>query len=544
MRPVLHKLASLLTPCLLLSLTLFPCAGSASAQHSGATTERLSKIETSASLTATPNPVAARQGTGTTKITWRTGDNTPGEIYVSDNGGPEKFFASGADGTSEAAWISNASTYVFRLYSSGETRKLLATLEVKGNNKVVRNLDLAPLIDKAISARSQVRLVPFLFLCAGAWYVSRRGKKQLARNLLVTNAVLVTILTLFSVLTVTPRPLADQPYPDAQENADAARQLIAGNGYVTFIYGTEPLPPRYPPGFSLLLSPFAAFGEYPSNVQIGTKVFAAFYVLAAVIAAGRIGGPLAAALTALLIGLSPFARVAASLVMSDALGAAGTTLFIWLLYRPSKLSISLAGGLAGALVAIRLPLAINLIALMIVLPGKSKLRALAFASPALAAFGLYNWVTFGSPLRTGYNYWLPDLKAFAWSFAFASPPKGDGPWIVADTLHGLLMQWVCPCPVGGPQATIPNILFYPTVLLGFFWTFAPPLVTVFGLLYLWKHRGELSSKFMTCVVGLSLLLFTFYFHQGTRFMAAPATLLLVSSAIYLAQWLEPRFKAR
>jgi hypothetical protein len=43
---------------------------------------------------------------------------------------------------------------------------------------------------------------------------------------------------------------------------------------------------------------------------------------------------------------------------------------------------------------------------------------------------------------------------------------------------------------------------------------------------------------------LSLLLFTFYFHQGTRFMAGPTTLLLIFSAVFLAQWIERRTSLR
>lgn len=530
---------------LLLSLALFLSANFVLAQSSTPTSAGSApKLEALAEITATPNPVPAGEGAGTAKISWHTGDNTDGQVYVTENGSPERLFGRGPDGSSEAPWIGNGSTYVFRLYATDASRRVLASVEVKGTSDVAKAFDLTPLASKALRVRVLLPLLLFIIFCSVAWYAARKDKRQLASRVLSANALLATAFTIVSVLAVEPRPFKDQPFPDAHENADAAWQLVNGRGFVTYVHENQPRPPRAPPGFAIALAPFAAINNnYLSNIQTGAKIFAALYVLIAVIVAGRIGGPIAAALTALLIGLSPFARVAASLVMSDALGAAGTTLFIWLLYRPSKLLISLAGGLAGALVAIRLPLAINLIALMIVLPVRSKIRALAFASPPLAALGLYNWVTFGSPLRTGYSYWLPDLKSFAWSYAFASPPRGDGPWIVADTLHGLLMRWVCPCPVGGPQATIANIFFYPTVLLGFFWTFAPPLITLFGFFYLWKQRREVTASFTLSVVGLSLLLFTFYFHQGTRFMAAPATLLLVFSAIHLAQWLEPRVRA-
>jgi hypothetical protein len=527
-----------------LSLVLLLSATFAQAQGSTSTSEDSApKLATAAVITATPNPVPAGEGAGTAKISWQTGDNWDAKVYVSENGRPETLFGSGPDGSSEASWIGNGSTYVFRLYSTDDSRRLLATVEVKGTSEVAKTFNLTLLISKALTIRMMLPLLLFIILCSVAWYAARKDKRQLARGVLSANALLATAFTIVAVLAVEPLPFKNQPFPDAHEHADAAWQLVNGRGFVTYIYDNKPQPPRYPPGFALTLAPFAAINNnHPANIQTGTKIFAVLYVLVAVTAAWRIGGPIAAGLTALLIGLSPFARGAASLVMSDALGAAGTTLLIWLLYRPSILRISLAGMLTGALVAIRLPLAINLVALLVVLPGKLRMRALAFASPALGALGIYNWVIFGSPLSTGYSYWLPDLKSFAWSYAFASPPRGDGPWIVADTLHGLLMLWICPCPIGGPQAALPNIFFYPLVLLGFFWTFAPPLITIFGVFFLWRHRREMTASFTILVVGLSLVLFTFYFHQGTRFMAAPATLLIIFTSIHLAQWIEPHSK--
>lgn len=543
MRHVTYALISTIYLSLFLLLMPVQFAPLAFAQPSTETLQDSpSTRDTFAQITARPNPVEARQGTGTTKVSWHTGDNTVGQVYVSENGGPEKLFASAPDGSSEVSWISKDSTYVFRLYSTGDSKRLLAAVEVKGIGEVTGKSNLTRLASKAISTRILIPLVLPALLLVGAWYAFRQGKRQLSKNLLTTTAVLATTLTLLSVITVEPRPLQDQPFPDAHENADAARQLASGKGFVTFIYDNQPRPPRYPPGFAVALVPFAAFSNnYPSNLQTGVKIFAALYVLVAVIAAWSVGGPLAATLTAVLIGVSPFARVAASLLMSDALGAAGTALFILLLHRFSALRISVAGALAGALVAVRLPLVINLVALVIVLPMRWRARALLCASPPLAALGLFNWITFGSPLNTGYGYWLPGLKSFAWSYAFASPPRGDGPWIVADALNGLLMQWICPCPLGGSQAALPNIFFYPAVLLGLFWTFVPPL-TLCGFFYIWKHRRETVAHFTLWVTALNLLLFTFYFYQGTRFMAGPATLLIIFTSVNAAQWAERRIK--
>jgi hypothetical protein len=308
---------------------------------------------------------------------------------------------------------------------------------------------------------------------------------------------------------------------------------------VTYVHGNERHPPRYSPGFSLALAPFAAIrDDFPSNVQRGATFYAALYVLIAVASAWSLKGPAAGALAAILIGMSPFSKVEASLIMSDGFAAGMTVLFIVLLQHPTPKRISLAGALAGALVAIRLPMVLNLIALFIVLPWVLRKRLLLFSAPPVAALGLFNWLTFGSPFRTGYDYWLPGLKNFSLSFALASPIPGDGPWVVADVLGGLLMRWVCPCPDGGPQAAMSNLFFYPSVLLGLFWIFVPPLLPVIGLLYGWENRRELAVRFTGWLTAFSLLLFTFYFYQGARFMAAPATLLGVFASAKLAGWIQ------
>jgi hypothetical protein len=493
--------------------------------------ERLARI------TATPNVVPAGSGQGTTRIIWQTGDGSPGEVRVAVAGEAEKLFARGAQGSQEADWITAGARCEFRLYSGTEPNVLLATVEVTGSSEVRSAFSFSSLAGKRIDPTRLATLTVIVLLFAGVWYALRIGKNRLAESLSVTVAVLAILFALLPVFLVEPRPLAEQPFPDAQELSDAAHQLANGNGYVTYTYHNERHPPRSPPGFPLLLTPFAAFGgEFPSNVQFGAKFFTALYVLFAVFAGWRVGGWLAAALVAAIIGFSPFARVFGSLVMSDAFAAGVTALFIPLLHRPSMRSIAVAGALAGALVAVRLPMVTNLAALFIVLPSWAFRRQLIlFASPFAAAHGLYNWITFGSPFRTGYSYWLPELKSFDWSYAIVILPSRDGPWVVADVLGGLLLQWICPCQVGGPQAALPNLLFYPAVLLGVFWVFAPPFITLLGFVCAWMRRRETSAKFTLWLTALSLMLFTFYFAQGTRFMAAPATLLLIFAALAIAR---------
>lgn len=85
-----------------------------------------SPTPSSASVTAVPNPVPSGEGLGKTRITWRTGNETSGEVYVSTDGGEETLFVQGSEGSAEAPWIASGSTYEFRLYDARGHTKLLA----------------------------------------------------------------------------------------------------------------------------------------------------------------------------------------------------------------------------------------------------------------------------------------------------------------------------------------------------------------------------------------------------------------------------------
>ena len=84
-------------------------------------------------LTASPNPVPVSAGQlATTTISWNTGRPQDGQVYVSENGQTEKLFASGPQGSQDAPWIRDASTYDFRLYAGTEHAERLASLTVGG----------------------------------------------------------------------------------------------------------------------------------------------------------------------------------------------------------------------------------------------------------------------------------------------------------------------------------------------------------------------------------------------------------------------------
>ena len=57
-----------------------------------------------------------------------------------------------------------------------------------------------------------------------------------------------------------------------------------------------------------------------------------------------------------------------------------------------------------------------------------------------------------------------------------------------------------------------------------FWVVAPPFFAVLGLWSYWRDRSLPEARFALVLCGVSVLFLCCYFYQGTRFMAAPASL--------------------
>jgi hypothetical protein len=81
-------------------------------------------------LSLAPVPTLSNPAPGTPELTWSTGNGAPGRVTVTPRGGGETVFASGPEGTEPAPWIVPGREYLFRLYSSVGTSRLLATLRV------------------------------------------------------------------------------------------------------------------------------------------------------------------------------------------------------------------------------------------------------------------------------------------------------------------------------------------------------------------------------------------------------------------------------
>ena len=77
-----------------------------------------------------PHSVPAGGGLGTTTITWKTGDGSQGQVYVSQDGAAENLFDAGTDDSKEAPWIQTGSTYEFRVYAGSDHKTQLASVKV------------------------------------------------------------------------------------------------------------------------------------------------------------------------------------------------------------------------------------------------------------------------------------------------------------------------------------------------------------------------------------------------------------------------------
>jgi hypothetical protein len=85
-------------------------------------------VPSDAWIIATPNPVPAGRGPGKTIVNWHTGDGSPGQVYVSVGGGPERLFSTNP--SHQEATINSKEVYEFRLYAGTDRETRLATTKV------------------------------------------------------------------------------------------------------------------------------------------------------------------------------------------------------------------------------------------------------------------------------------------------------------------------------------------------------------------------------------------------------------------------------
>ena len=111
------------TIAILLPLFFFAACGPS--KNPEANASAASPAASAATITVTTG-----EGPGATTITWNTGDGTRGQVYVLEDGGPERLFVEGSTGSAPATWIQPGKTFEFRLYAGTEHAKVLAKTQV------------------------------------------------------------------------------------------------------------------------------------------------------------------------------------------------------------------------------------------------------------------------------------------------------------------------------------------------------------------------------------------------------------------------------
>jgi 4-amino-4-deoxy-L-arabinose transferase-like glycosyltransferase len=356
------------------------------------------------------------------------------------------------------------------------------------------------------------------------------GKRQR-----VVVACLVVLAVAF-VLRFKPASVAAQlePIPDALEYALSSLSLYQDGVFAITINHVR-YPPRYPFGFPLLLMPsFAFFGPRPESAIYVSLCFSLGVVAMAVILARALFGAWAALVAGAAAAIGHAYVTSGQQIMSDSAGAflvlCSCAAVLRVLDRAdgakrgSLAQWALAGTLAGLATAVNLAHIAALAGLVVAAPAlcrmarwpvrRSALAALMLvcgALPWLFAVLLYNWRTFGSPLQTGYGYWLSaQYGSLAESFSAA---------------------YLLAAPAGGPG----NLAFYGRLLLGLNDSFYPAafvICIVCGALVLWRgdrrQRQALLLGLLVC--GSSLLLYSLYSYHYRRFILLPASWLVVIGA--------------
>jgi len=84
-------------------------------RSTSSSSENKGETALSATISASPNPIPPGGELGETTISWNTGNDEPGQVYVSKNGAAEQLFGKGPSGSRTVNWIRVHTRYEFRL---------------------------------------------------------------------------------------------------------------------------------------------------------------------------------------------------------------------------------------------------------------------------------------------------------------------------------------------------------------------------------------------------------------------------------------------
>jgi hypothetical protein len=319
----------------------------------------------------------------------------------------------------------------------------------------------------------------------------------------------------------TPDAVEDlRPRPDAVEYEEAARHLVRGDGYWLVIAG-ERYPPRYPFGMSALIAPaLVVLGDEPGTGVAAVRVAAAAGTVATWALARAAGGPAAAFGAALLFATAPLHVRLSKLVLSEVPSAAAVAVVALLCLRAASRGTVGAWLAAGAGVGLAATLRLSNVLLLVpaaavILTGRRRVASLAAlgagALLGVAPLLVQQWLALGSPLATGYAYWLPGTPFFGAAHVLG-PPAGGG------------ME--------------PNALFYGAALAGARTSYGPgvALLVAAGLVLGLRRGGRARTLalFAATFVAALWAFHAFFFWQAERFLVPALPLVAAVAALPLA----------
>jgi hypothetical protein len=137
-------------------------------------------------IRAVPNPIPMTTGTGSTTISWSTGDGSRGAVYLLARDKEELPFGAGATGSQSISWIASGYIYQFRLYRGEDRTKPIAVTNVTMGRPLRETV-----LDYALL--TSVLLMPLTMLLAlvrfGSWLLRPRGKTPDREGTRVTGAI-------------------------------------------------------------------------------------------------------------------------------------------------------------------------------------------------------------------------------------------------------------------------------------------------------------------------------------------------------------------
>lgn len=319
------------------------------------------------------------------------------------------------------------------------------------------------------------------------------------------------------------------PYPDGVEYFAQANSILK-QGAPTIQIGYDKLPSRYPPGFPILMVPWLRFlphngilAPFRTNQTVGLLLLVGTFMLYL-----TIRRPLAGGLAALLVATQPAFITFSRSSLSDLSGTAAAVFafalaYLGLAWRRRWL-IYCAAIVLGLSLCIRPQLLFMtplLIAMALFPVNGSWTRWLIHCCLVLVVFAIaaspyfiLNALEFGSPLKTGYQFWVSAFADKPVPFSFENVPNQ-----AALIWSEISTSW--------NQFRVANLFGTGTYVVPAFL-----LLSALGLMFVRVRRFEIAA-FLAGITYIAATI-TYPFVDGRFYI--PIFLLLVGLAVLPAEW--------